>query len=550
MPRYSFPFIFLLIFASFSSAASANAGNNPERGTNPTISLSADGSQTSEENLEVITVTATLSEPAASSVRVCFDTSGAEPSDFSLGNIFVLNTETCFGDTIPIGGTQTTITVVARDDINAESPETLSLFLISNQTSPGYDLDATPLDIDIIDNDITADIELITSDVSVSESGTTSATITARLSRPVNNFSNFCISPSGDGHPFDVLVLGLNNTLYCNSIQAGLTERTFTIQARQDTEIEPTETITVTLIPANGSTQTGPNLTIVGTPVSIDIIDDDVGADISLSVDRPSLTEGSSDVATVTATLSQPVNNFTTFCLSGSGDAFPNDVDITPGTVNTFCYGIPIGQTSGSFEVEPRQDSIEEPVETATFALRIDPNNQGNPATGPNMNVTGMPVSIDVIDDDGPITADLAIHKFGSPDAEQDNGLAWEILVENNGPASITDARVIDNFSTDTDNIQWTCMGLDGGNCSSASGSGDLDELVDLPIGGAVLFEICADLRVYIEGGNISNTATVEVPVDTADPNENNNMSTAIIDDIGLFADGFEDIEVAPNCFN
>ena len=354
------------------------------------VSLSSDINQIGEAGTPEAIVTATLSQAVPNFTEICVTPSGtAHPADALLVGSNGLFDE-C--ENIPAGDTQVSFTVRGRVDTQVEPPEVFTITL-DDRSGPNVVLVGSPVDITVIDDDVAADIELVSNDASISEQGLTTATITARLSNPVNNLTTFCIDatidPDVDEFP-DVRLEGLT-FVDCAAIPAGATELSFTAQAKSDTEVEPTETLRLELVPNNGSTQTGPNMTIVGEPVLIDIIDDDIAADISLSVDLNSLTEGDPSVATVTATLSQPVNNFTTFCVDATGDAFPNDVQVSVDLGN-FCYRIVAGETTGSFEVAAIQDGQDEPLETVTFALRAN-------GTGPNMTLTGSPVSIDVIDE-------------------------------------------------------------------------------------------------------------------------------------------------------
>lgn len=360
--------------------------------------------------------------------------------------------------------------------------------------------------------------------------------MTATLANPVDNETTICLDASGIAYPSDIDIVGLSQSFLCMFITTGSTQQSFTVTGRQDQEIESVETVNFAI---NGNS--GPNVNVVGGPVSIDVSDDDIGASISLGTSRMEIDEAGTLTATVTATLSNPVNNETTVCVTPSGSASASDYQTTlSGGFN--CLFINAGATQQTFTVTGVQDQIEEPVETITFTLNGD--------TGPNMTLAGMPISIDIIDDDGPTVADLGIHKFGSPDAQWVNGLAWEIMVVNNGPDAITGAQVRDAFSSNTGNIQWTCTGTDGGNCANVSGAGDIDQLVDLPANAAVMFEVCASLVVYDENQSLTNTATVTAPADSSDPDMNNNSSTATISDILLFSDGFEERVFAPSCFN
>ena len=82
---------------------------------------------------------------------------------------------------------------------------------------------------------------------------------------------------------------------------------------------------------------------------------------------------------------------------------------------------------------------------------------------------------------------------------------------------------------------------VDGASCSNAAGMGDIDELVDLPAGSSVEFILMADLQDDLEQP-VTNTASVAAPADASDPSTGNNQASDT-DAIGMFADGFEDLD-------
>ena len=59
----------------------------------------------------------------------------------------------------------------------------------------------------------------------------------------------------------------------------------------------------------------------------------------------------------------------------------------------------------------------------------------------------------------------------------------------------------------------------------SPSGSGDISETVDVPVGGTVTYTVDADVLASATG-NLSNTATVAVPGGVTDPDGGNNTAT------------------------
>jgi hypothetical protein len=133
-------------------------------------------------------------------------------------------------------------------------------------------------------------------------------------------------------------------------------------------------------------------------------------------------------------------------------------------------------------------------------------------------------------------SVDLSIVKTGR--YAPGNLVIWTLRVDNLGPGEANGARVIDALPTDVTGGSWTCVGSNGGSCSVASGSGNVDILVNLPNGGRAVFTITATL-VNPNAPTVVNTASVQPPAGISDSNMANNNSTLDLQ-VRLFADGFE----------
>jgi hypothetical protein len=70
----------------------------------------------------------------------------------------------------------------------------------------------------------------------------------------------------------------------------------------------------------------------------------------------------------------------------------------------------------------------------------------------------------------------------------------------------------------------WSCAGAGGGTCTP-SGSGNINDPVNLPSGGSVTYTAVCTVSP-LAAGTISNTATVTAPAGVTDPNPANNSST------------------------
>lgn len=126
--------------------------------------------------------------------------------------------------------------------------------------------------------------------------------------------------------------------------------------------------------------------------------------------------------------------------------------------------------------------------------------------------------------------ADLAIAKI-SPSATLTPGqtATYTITARNDGPSDVVGARIADNFPTQLNNVSWSCVGIDGGNCLTNSGTGNINALVNLPMNGSVQYTVIADTDpAYL--GNVSSEARISYAAfDRADPDLTNNSSTFVI---------------------
>ncbi len=118
--------------------------------------------------------------------------------------------------------------------------------------------------------------------------------------------------------------------------------------------------------------------------------------------------------------------------------------------------------------------------------------------------------------------ADLAITKTdGVTTAVPGGSVTYTITASNSGPSNAPGATVADTFPAIL-TATWTCVGAGGGTCT-ASGSGNLNDTVNLPAGGSVTYTVSATINSSASG-TLSNTATVTSIV--TDPNPANNSAT------------------------
>jgi uncharacterized repeat protein (TIGR01451 family) len=130
--------------------------------------------------------------------------------------------------------------------------------------------------------------------------------------------------------------------------------------------------------------------------------------------------------------------------------------------------------------------------------------------------------------------ADLAITKTdGVTTVTAGGSTTYTITASNAGPSNATGATVADTFPASL-TCNWTCVGAGGGTCT-ASGSGNINNTVNLPSGGSVTYTASCTISAAATG-TLSNTATVAAPGGVTDPTPGNNSATDT-DTVGQSAD-------------
>jgi large repetitive protein len=124
-----------------------------------------------------------------------------------------------------------------------------------------------------------------------------------------------------------------------------------------------------------------------------------------------------------------------------------------------------------------------------------------------------------------PVSADLAItNTDGLAQTYPGDPVTYTIVASNNGPDNVTGATVTDNFPSALTGVSWTCAGSNGGFCSG-SGTGDINDTVNLPLSASVTYTVSATFSASATG-MVGNTASVTSPSGATDPNPANNTAT------------------------
>jgi uncharacterized repeat protein (TIGR01451 family) len=120
--------------------------------------------------------------------------------------------------------------------------------------------------------------------------------------------------------------------------------------------------------------------------------------------------------------------------------------------------------------------------------------------------------------------------------------LGYTITVTNDGPDDVMGARVTDSFPTELEGVSWSCV-ADAGSSCTASGSGEIDDSVDLLAGGSATYTATGVVAMGTVGP-LQNTASVSVGAGFHDGNSLNDSdteSTPIAPPANMiFYDGFE----------
>jgi uncharacterized repeat protein (TIGR01451 family) len=225
------------------------------------------------------------------------------------------------------------------------------------------------------------------------------------------------------------------------------------------------------------------------------------------------------DQAAAMVVVSDTVPTDTTFnaALSTPGWSCP-DGSIA-GTICTFAVGtVPVSAMSISitFAVNVSATPVgTDIVNTATVA--------DNGANGPDRNpLDNSATDTDTLD---VVESDLSITKTNNrTQVIAGAATTYTITVSNAGPDDAMGAAVTDTPPATLTGVTWTCAPSAGATCS-ASGSDEIDDLVDLPVGESVVYTLTGTVDAGATG-NMANTAAVAAPVGGADPDTGNNSAT------------------------
>lgn len=107
------------------------------------------------------------------------------------------------------------------------------------------------------------------------------------------------------------------------------------------------------------------------------------------------------------------------------------------------------------------------------------------------------------------------------------HAVIYTIVVANAGPDAATGATVTDPVTSlaPVSSAAWTCTGAGGATCTPGPVTGDIDDVVDLPVGGSVTYTLTVLAKAGVTA-DLVNTVTVAPPAGTSDPGPGPNTAT------------------------
>lgn len=171
---------------------------------------------------------------------------------------------------------------------------------------------------------------------------------------------------------------------------------------------------------------------------------------------------------------------------------------------------------------------------TMTFTAAIDPG-----ATGTHINtVTVQPIgAIDIDQSDNTAQDPVTLAPQVDVSVVKDDGVnfaipgtitTYSIVVRNTGPSDAINVLVADTFPPALySSVTWTSTAAGGATGNQLSGTGDINDTIDLPVGSSVTYTVTARINPAAVG-LLVNTAIVTVPRGITDTSSANNIDDDI----------------------
>ncbi len=435
------------------------------------------------------------------------------------------------GDTVnlPAGGS---VTYTASCTISAAATGTLSN--TATVTAPGSVTDPTPGNNSATDSDTlaaSADLAITKTDgvTTATAGGSVTYTITASNAGP----SNATGATVADTFPASLTCtwtcVGAGGGT-CTASGSGNINGTVNLPSGGSVTYTASCTISAaaTGTLSNTATVTAPGSVTDPTPGNNSATDSDaLGASADLSITKTdgvtTATPGGSVTYTITASNAGPSN------ATGASvvDTFPASLTCTwtcVGAGGGTCTASGSGNLNDTVNL-PSGGNVTYTASCTISAAATGTLSNTATVTAPGSVTDPAPGNNSATDSDTlAASADLSITKTdGVTTATPGGSVTYTITAANAGPSNATGATVTDTFPASL-TCTWTCVGAGGGTCT-ASGSGNINDAVNLPSGGSVTY--IASCAVSIAAtGTLSNTATVTTPAGVTDPAPGNNSAT------------------------
>ena len=367
---------------------------------------------------------------------------------------------------------------------NGVSPDATQTFMLTVEAPPT-----------IISADNASFTEGVNGSFTINTTGAPDATITETGSLP----SGLTFTDNGDG------------TATISGTPGASTANSYTLQITASNGVSPaaTQTLTLTVNAPNADLSVAvtddsatPGSAVPGSSLTYTIVVTNSGpSDVTGATVADTLPAGFNG-ATFTATQMGGASGFTA---SGSGDI--NDaVDMPAGSTITYVI-------AGAIDAGATGTLSNTATVTAPGGV-TDSNSSNDSATD---SATLTPVADLLI----AVTDDSATPGSAAPGSN----LTYTVVVTNSGPSDVTSATVADALPANFNGAAFTATQTGGASGFTASGNGDINDAVDVPVGSTITYVISGTIDAGATG-TLSNTATVTAPGGVTDSNSGNNSDT------------------------
>ncbi len=218
-------------------------------------------------------------------------------------------------------------------------------------------------------------------------------------------------------------------------------------------------------------------------------------------------------VATMTGPDAVVPGTSTTYTITVANNG-PNDV-VGAHIVDNF-------PTSGSVFIQGTgtlsSGTIGGSTNSGTITIGNFSGNQSVLSTTPNSGNLSLTVNPNSAINSSVTVTNSAANTFSGGTVTYSGGLAF------NGAGTITIGGGDHFFDYGLRNVTYTAQGTGDASGFTASGSGNIDDIVNLAVGASITYTVSADVAPW--AGNFLNTVTVTTPESVADPDLSNNIAT------------------------